>query len=221
MPHLVRFTSLKPRTIRAIILALVQHNLLWHVELEGEGEVLEFNEEECLMRLRFGRFITLAGQILGEAVRADTFTGMLCSLNSSRYRPPVSFRLFCSMGSYGNRKCCNISRSSMPKVWSQFQATSATLTLGAESSVYTQAIHALVSGAYLKPSTVLSHISKTDRLLRLEGNLRKNHKGIPTAKSIVEWKIEAEARVKRENEEAETIGMVRCIIRALETVILG
>lgn len=75
MPHLVRFTSLKPRTIRAIILALVQHNLLWHVELEGEGEVLEFNEEECLMRLRFGRFITLAGRILGEAVRADTFTG--------------------------------------------------------------------------------------------------------------------------------------------------
>lgn len=76
--------------------------------------------------------------------------------------------------------------------------------------MYLQAIHALVIGAYLKPSTVLSHISKTDRLLRLEADLRKKHKGIPTAKNIVEWKIEADAKVKRENEEAEKIGMVRC-----------
>jgi DNA-directed RNA polymerase III subunit RPC3 len=69
MPQLVRFSKLKPRTVRAVILALVQHNLLWHAELEEEGEVLEFNEEECLMRLRFGKFISLAGQIFGQAVR--------------------------------------------------------------------------------------------------------------------------------------------------------
>jgi DNA-directed RNA polymerase III subunit RPC3 len=76
--------------------------------------------------------------------------------------------------------------------------------------MYFQAVHALVSGAYLKPSTVLSHISKTDRLLRLEANLRRNHKGIPTAKNIVDWKVEADVKVKRENEEAEKVGMVRC-----------
>lgn len=68
MPQLVRFSALKPRTVRAVILALVQHNLLWHAELEEEGEILEFNEEECLMRLRFGRFTTLAEQLLGQAV---------------------------------------------------------------------------------------------------------------------------------------------------------
>ena len=85
--------------------------------------------------------------------------------------------------------------------------------MSAESSVYSQAIHALVTGAYLKPSTVLSHISKTDRLLRIEANLRKNHKGIPTTKNIVEWKIEADAKVKRENEEAEKVGMVRCQLK--------
>jgi hypothetical protein len=75
--------------------------------------------------------------------------------------------------------------------------------------VYSQAINKLVTGAYLKPSTVLSHISKTDRLLRLEANLRKSHKGIPTAKDIVQWKIQADAQVKRENDEAEKVGMVR------------
>lgn len=68
MAKIVRFSELKPRTIRAAIVALTQHNLLWHVELEDEGEVLEFNSEECLMRLRFGRFISLAGKIMGQAV---------------------------------------------------------------------------------------------------------------------------------------------------------
>ena len=111
------------------------------------------------------------------------------------------------MENYDNLRCCTISRSPMPKVWSRFQS-SVLSSSSAETSVYLQAIHALVSGAYLKPSTVLSHISKTDRLLRLEANLRKNHKGIPTTKNIVEWKVEADAKVKRENEEAEKIGMV-------------
>lgn len=66
----------------------------------------------------------------------------------------------------------------------------------------------LVTGVYLKPATVLSHISRTDRLLRLEARLRREHKGIPTAKDVIGWKVEAEARVKREDEEAEKVGMV-------------
>ena len=78
MPQLVRFSALRPRTVRAVILGLVQHNLLWHAELETEGEVLEFNDEECLMRLRFGRFITLAEEILGQAVGPFTLAVPLC-----------------------------------------------------------------------------------------------------------------------------------------------
>lgn len=74
MPQLIRFSALKPRMLRAVVLALIQHNLVWHAELEEEGEVLEFNEEECLMRLRFGRFITLAGQMLGQAVSSHMST---------------------------------------------------------------------------------------------------------------------------------------------------
>jgi DNA-directed RNA polymerase III subunit RPC3 len=68
MPQIVRFSRLKPRIVRGVILSLTQHNLLWHVETDDENEILEFNPEECLMRLRFGRFISLAGKIMGEAV---------------------------------------------------------------------------------------------------------------------------------------------------------
>lgn len=68
LSQLVRFTGLKPRTIRASILALVQHNLLWHAKTEVDGEVLEVNVEECLMRLRFGKFVWQAEELFGKAV---------------------------------------------------------------------------------------------------------------------------------------------------------
>lgn len=67
-PHLVRFSSLKPRTVRASILVLVQHNLLWHAQSDDDGEVFEVNVEDCLTRLRYGRYVWLAEQLFGKAV---------------------------------------------------------------------------------------------------------------------------------------------------------
>ncbi|KAI0781107.1 RNA polymerase III subunit RPC82-domain-containing protein [Trametes elegans] len=66
LPQLLRFTKLKPRTVRAAILVLVQHNLLWHAQSEEEGEVFEVNIDECLMRLRYGRYVWLAEQLYGK-----------------------------------------------------------------------------------------------------------------------------------------------------------
>lgn len=87
--QLVRFSGLKPRTVRASVLALIQHNLVWHSERDDEGEVLEFNQQECLIRLRFGTFISLAKEILGEAV----------SLYGFLYLSEVIHMIECSIGS--------------------------------------------------------------------------------------------------------------------------
>lgn len=64
----MRFTSLNPRTARAAILILVQHNIVWHSVTEEEGEVLEVNIDECLIRLRFGRFAWQAEELFGRTV---------------------------------------------------------------------------------------------------------------------------------------------------------
>lgn len=70
MGQIIRFTQLKPRTVRGAILVLVQHNLLWHAQSEDEGgEVFEMNTEECMMRLRYGRYVAKAEQLFGKAVR--------------------------------------------------------------------------------------------------------------------------------------------------------
>ena len=68
LAQLARLSELKLRTARASILALIQHNILWHTKSDDELEMFEINVDECLMRLRFGRFVWLAEHIFGQAV---------------------------------------------------------------------------------------------------------------------------------------------------------
>ncbi|KAI0807185.1 RNA polymerase III subunit RPC82-domain-containing protein [Fomes fomentarius] len=67
LSQILRFSRLKPRTVRASILVLVQHNLLWHAHSDDQGEVYEIDTDECLMRLRYGRYVWLAKQLYGKA----------------------------------------------------------------------------------------------------------------------------------------------------------
>ena len=73
---------------------------------------------------------------------------------------------------------------------------------------YSQALHKLVDGHYLRPSTVLSHLSPRDKRIRYEAEEKAKISGFPTAKELKQAKETAEARIKREEEEAEQIGMV-------------
>ncbi|KAJ7090224.1 hypothetical protein B0H15DRAFT_837649 [Mycena belliarum] len=174
LPQIVRLTSLKPRTVRASILVLVQHNVLWHAQTEDEGEVLEVNVEECLLRLRFGRFVSQAGQLFGDA--GAQIVQLI--LDHGKLRPPD----IVSELSLGDAKAAN---------------------------VYSQAIHALVTAAYLKPSTILSHVSPRDKRIRYEAEEKAKIAGFPTAKELREARETAEARLKREEEEAEKVGLKR------------
>ncbi|KAI0709018.1 RNA polymerase III subunit RPC82-domain-containing protein [Earliella scabrosa] len=175
LPQLIRFSKLKPRVVRASILVLVQHNLLWHAQSDDEGEVFEMNMEECLMRLRYGRYVWLAEQLYGR-------TGaeiVELVLDHGKLRPPDI-----------------ISQLSL------FDPIKAPALLA-------QTMHKLVDGGYLKPATVLSHLSPRDKRLRYEAEEKRKISGFPTAKELREAKETAEARLKREEEEAEQVGMKR------------
>lgn len=69
LSQIIHFSGLRPRTVRAAILVLVQQNILWHAQSEPDGEVLEMNTDECLMRLRYGRYVWQAEQQFGKPVR--------------------------------------------------------------------------------------------------------------------------------------------------------
>ena len=84
-----------------------------------------------------------------------------------------------------------------------------TLTLFcSDSTVYAQALHKLVTTCYVKPSTVLSHISPRDKRISYEAEEKAKIHGFPTAKELRQAREAAEGRLKREEEEAEKVGMV-------------
>ncbi|KAF9792413.1 hypothetical protein BJ322DRAFT_998384 [Thelephora terrestris] len=87
--QIVQFTSLKYRTVRAAVLVLFQQNLLWRSSAGEEKEVLEFNVDECLTRLRFGRYVWWAEKkcgALGGAV-------VQLVLDHGKLKPPDIYRL--------------------------------------------------------------------------------------------------------------------------------
>ncbi|KIL69573.1 hypothetical protein M378DRAFT_184003 [Amanita muscaria Koide BX008] len=172
--QLVRFSSLKPSTIRGSILVLVQHNIIWHTRSEEEGEVVEINVEECLMRLRFGRFVWLTEQIFGQA--AAEIVQVI--LDNGKLRPPD---ILASLSVHSSKS----------------------------ATVYRQALYKLVSGAYLKPSTVLWHISPRDKQIKYEAEERAKVPGFPTAKALREAREVAAARLKQEEEDSQRIGLKR------------
>ena len=92
------------------------------------------------------------------------------------------------------------------------------LSTNAHSSLdlaqFTQALHNLVSGNYLKPSTVLSHLSPRDKRIQYETEEKKKITGFPTAKELREAKEVAQSKLKREEQEAEQVGMVSLVVSA-------
>lgn len=81
LTQIVQFTSLKPRTVRAAVIVLFQQNLLWRSSADEEKEVLEFNADECLTRLRFGKYVwwaeTRCGTLGGGIVQLVLDNGKL------------------------------------------------------------------------------------------------------------------------------------------------
>lgn len=75
--------------------------------------------------------------------------------------------------------------------------------------MYSQALYKLVTSAYLKPSTVLSHVSPRDKRIKYEAEEKAKISGFPTSKELREARDTAQARLKREEEEAEKVGLVR------------
>jgi len=68
MALLAKEVKMKPQTLRAAVLVLVQHNVLWHAEAADGTEVLEINTEECIARLYFGSYIHSAKEAFSSEV---------------------------------------------------------------------------------------------------------------------------------------------------------
>ncbi|GHJ85795.1 hypothetical protein NliqN6_2197 [Naganishia liquefaciens] len=87
LAEICHYTKLKTRSAQGVIIALIQHNLLWHSEVpQGEKlvEYFEFNLKECLLRLRWGRILALTEDEYGS----DAMQIVRLILNRGKMRLP-------------------------------------------------------------------------------------------------------------------------------------
>lgn len=66
--RIVRSTHIKSQRVANALFVLIQHNLVWHWESATGQELFEINVEEVLTRLRYGRYLALGEELLGESV---------------------------------------------------------------------------------------------------------------------------------------------------------
>ncbi|QRV90096.1 DNA-directed RNA polymerase III subunit C3 [Ceratobasidium sp. AG-Ba] len=177
LPMLIRFTGLKPSLVRATLIALIQHNIVWHAEDQVDGEVVEIDWEECLARLRFGKILAIAKEKFGTPGLEIVST----ILDHGKLKLPDILRL---LGKDTNSR---------------------------DSDMYSQVALELLTSSHLRLSTPESHISPRDKLIRYEAEERKKHVGIVAPKDARQFRTIAEARIRREREEAEapSVGIIK------------
>jgi hypothetical protein len=69
-------------------------------------------------------------------------------------------------------------------------------------------LQGLVTLSYLKPSTLLSHVSPRDKRILYEAEEKAKINGFPTTKELRQAREVALSRLKREEDEAEKVGLV-------------
>lgn len=162
------------------------------------------------MRTRFGKFVKQAEELFGTIVNGfisgltfslvtiSHFPGRRGNKGCSRSWEAASSRHAISSWNLRTKKYRNI----------HSHGASCPLIATAGSVQYAQAIYKLVSRSYLKPSTILSHVSPRDKRIKYEAEEKSKITGFPTARELREAKEAAEARLRREEEHAEKIGIV-------------
>ena len=168
--------------------------------------MFEVNVDECLSRLRFGRFIWLSQQTFGQTVSRLSPRAVLWP---QVQQAAEIVQVILEHGKLRSPDVLSVlhvsdSKSGLPCFFPVLTTKSSP-----EVSQYNQTFHKLVAGSYLKPSTILSHWSPSDRLMQYEAEEKRKITGFPTAKELRQAKEVAEAQLKREEEEEEQIGLVR------------
>ncbi|EJT98368.1 hypothetical protein DACRYDRAFT_57600 [Dacryopinax primogenitus] len=180
LPLIARLTRLKPRTVRACLIVLIQHNVVWFAESDGEdGEgprgdtFYEVNVEEVCMRLRFGKFVEIAADVFGDEAKDI----VRCILDHGKLRLPAVLDLL------------------------EVNAPKSTIS-------HRSTFHALVTSRYLMPTSRLLHTSPKDKIIAWEEIEKRKLKEIPSAKVLRSIRDGVEDRLRTER-EGQTTGLKR------------
>ncbi|SJX63271.1 related to RPC82-RNA polymerase III subunit C82 [Sporisorium reilianum f. sp. reilianum] len=190
--------------IEQTIMILIQHGCAWHSSTDPEvadpnQEFFEININEVLLRLRFGRYIGIAEDELGDtAARIVKLVLQHGKLQAS----DIIHRVASEMDA--QHQAASLAEEShlngIAANGSHKRKLDALDEQSPSQSEVARQLTLLLYRTYLRPSSVHQHVSPRDKEIKYEAKKRRELRGIPTPKDLQKIKEEVRAQIAEERD---------------------
>ncbi|SPO23626.1 related to RPC82 - RNA polymerase III subunit C82 [Ustilago trichophora] len=194
--------------VEQTIMTLIQHGCAWHSSTDPEvadpnQEFFEININEVLLRPRFGRYIGIAEQELGDTAArivklvlqhgklqaSDIINRIASEINAQRN--PASLAAEAQLNGDPPNRTTNGSNK---------RKAGATDELADLQSEVARQLTIMLYRTYLRPSSVHQHVSPRDKEIKYEAKKRRELRGIPTPKDLQRIKEEVRVQIAEERD---------------------
>ncbi|PWZ03779.1 hypothetical protein BCV70DRAFT_23078 [Testicularia cyperi] len=198
--------------VQQTIMTLVQHGCAWHSSTDPDltdpsQEYFEINVNEVLCRLRFGRYIGIAEEELGEvAARIVKLLLQHGKLQAKDIVESIKTDIVAQRqhadGAVAAQPSLN-GDASMVNGTSHVNGKRKADPLSDDAEIRAQVSRKLVQllyYTYFRPSTVQQHVSPRDKEIHYELQKRRQLRGLPTPKDIQKIKDEVKIQIAEERD---------------------
>lgn len=182
--------------VEQTIMTLIQHGCAWHSSTDPEvgsasQEFFEININEVLLRLRFGRYIGIAEDELGDtAARIVKLVLQHGKLQASDVIDRISTEMDAQRKAAAGETQLNGDANGN----SHKRKAGAADELSSLQEEVARKLTVMLFRTYLRPSSVHQHVSPRDKEIKYEAKKRRELRGIPTPKDL--QKIREEVRIQ-------------------------
>ncbi|GAC97632.1 hypothetical protein PHSY_005218 [Pseudozyma hubeiensis SY62] len=193
--------------VEQTVMTLIQHGCAWHSSTDPDiadpnQEFFEININEVLLRLRFGRYIGIAEDELGDtAARIVKLVLQHGKLQASDIIDRVTSEMDAQRkaASLASEAQADPPNGNTNGSSNKRKADTAAETAALQSQVARQ-LTILLYRTYLRPSSVHQHVSPRDKEIKYEAKKRRQLRGIPTPKDLQKIKEEVRAQIAEERD---------------------
>ncbi|TKY85531.1 hypothetical protein EX895_005693 [Sporisorium graminicola] len=194
--------------IEQTIMILIQHGCAWHSSTDPNvadpnQEFFEININEVLLRLRFGRYIGIAEDELGDTAArivklvlqhgklqaSDIIHRVASEIDAQRHAASLAHEAHLN----GNAPNGTANGSHKRKLDALDETTPSQSEVARQLTV-------LLYRTYLRPSTAHQHVSPRDKEIKYEAKKRRDLRGIPTPKDLQRIREEVRAQIAEERD---------------------
>lgn len=174
------------RHVQQSLMVLIQHHCVLHSSHSREAadvqqdEYFEANIDEILARPRFGMYLCMTQEWGGDLAEN-------------------AIRLLLYHGQMRAGDLIDILATTQGDVLENVVIDNSKSTNSQKTAQAAQMLVRMLQESFVRPSTVVQHVSRQDRYIAYEEQLRKSSKGIPTAKTLKEIKVKAAQMIDEED----------------------